>query len=249
MGVVILLKSVVDFLLLMGTGRLCGVTVKLLPAVMGAVLGGVYAGCCLQPGFYFLGNFFWRLVSMAVISLTAYGISRKAIPKVLLFTALSLTLHIAVVGIGKGGFTGIVCAVFLCLVCSRGFYSRMQKHPLVPVELSYGEKNISITALRDTGNTLRDPITGQKVLVIGSDAARELTGLTQAQLQSPVESVGVLPGLRLIPYQSVGGCGFLLALPMKQVRIGSWQGSTLVAFSPVDLNRGGRFQALTGGGI
>ena len=103
-------------------------------------------------------------------------------------------------------------------------------------------------ALRDTGNTLRDPITGGEVLVIGADAAGELTGLTQAQLRNPIDSLGTIPGLRLIPYHSIGNeGGFLLALKLQNVKIGSWKGSSLVAFAPEGLNLEGTYQALTGG--
>ena len=103
-------------------------------------------------------------------------------------------------------------------------------------------------SVEDTGNLLRDPITGRQVLVVGGDVALELTGLTQEQLRSPVESIGALPGLRLIPYRNVGNSsGFLLALRLQNVKIGKWKGSTLVAFAPEGLSSEGAYQALTGG--
>ena len=117
----------------------------------------------------------------------------------------------------------------------------------MPVELAYGDKHLHITALQDTGNTLRDPVTGRDVLVVGADVASELIGLTPHQLQSPVESVGVLPGLRLIPYHSVGTRSFMLAMRLQNVKIGTWQGSSLVAFAPEGLSSEGTYQALTGG--
>jgi len=85
--------------------------------------------------------------------------------------------------------------------------------------------------------------------VIGADAAQQLTGLTREQLLTPVETIGILPGLRLIPYHSVGSSGFLLALRLRDVKIGSWRGSTLVAFAPERLSMEGAYQALTGGAI
>jgi stage II sporulation protein GA (sporulation sigma-E factor processing peptidase) len=105
-----------------------------------------------------------------------------------------------------------------------------------------------LTALQDTGNTLRDPITGRQVLVVGADVAQKLTGLTVQQLKKPVENVGLLPGLRLIPYRAVGQeAGLLLALKLPQVKIGTWQGNSLVAFAPEGLSPDGAYQALTGG--
>ena len=248
---VILLNFLVDFLLLLGAGRLCGFPTRIGRAAAGATLGGLYAGACLLPGFYFLGNFLWRTVSLVAMAVIAYGFTYSALRRGLVFAFLCLALGGAVMGIGKGGIVGIICAAgILCLLCCFGFRGRLGGTTYIPVELSYGNKRLHLTALQDTGNTLRDPVTGQQVLVIGADAAGELTGLTREQLRSPVESMGALPGLRLIPYQSVGSSGgFLLALRLHDVKIGSRRENTLVAFAPEGLSREGAYQALTGGAV
>lgn len=246
---VILLNFLVDFLLLLGAGRLCGYPNNILRAVAGGALGGLYAGACLLPGFYFLGNFLWRLVSLVAMAVIAYGISTSALRRGFVFAFLCLALGGAVMGIGNGGILGIVSAAgVLCLLCCFGFRGRIGGTSFIPVELFYGDKRLRLTALQDTGNTLRDPITGRQVLVIGREEAKKLTGLTGEQLRSPVESLGELPGLRLIPYHTVGSSnGFLLGLRLQNVKIGSWQGSMLVAFAPEILSRDGAYQALTGG--
>lgn len=245
---VMLLNFLVDFLLLLAAGRLCGFPVKVARAVGGGAVGGVYAAFCLLPGFAFLGGVFWRAVSLAAMAVVAYGLSMSALQRGLIFVFLCLSLGGAVMGIGSGGILGIVCAAgVLCLLCFVGFRGKVRSSIYLPVEVSYGEKRLKLTALQDTGNTLCDPVTGQQVLVIGADAAQFLTGLTLSQLKKPVESVGAIPGLRLIPYHSVGGSGFLLAMRLQSVRIGSWQGSALVAFAPEGLSREGAYQALTGG--
>lgn len=245
---VVVLDFLVDFLLLLGAARLCGYPVKLYRALAAAAVGGLYAGGCLLPGFYFLGNFLWRAVSMACISMVAYGLSQSALRRGLIFAFLKFALGGVVLGIGKEGVVGILCAAgILCLLCCFGFRGKIGGTTFIPVELAYGDKHLHLTALRDTGNTLRDPVTGREVLVIGADAAGELTGLTQEQLRNPVDTMGTLPGLRLIPYHSVGSGGFLLALRFQNVRIGTWQGSSLVAFAPDGLGREGAYQALTGG--
>lgn len=245
---VLLLNFLVDSLLLLAAGRLCGHPAKLARVVAGGALGGVYAAVCLLPGFAFLGNFLWRTVSLAAMAAITYGWSVSAIRRILVFVFLCFALGGAVMGLDGDGVLAILCvAGVLSFLCYVGFRGRVGGTCCVPVELRYEEKCLRITALQDTGNTLRDPVTGQQVLVVGADAAQKLTGLTKAQLQSPVESVGVIPGLRLIPYHSVGGSGFLLALRLHGVKIGSWQGSTLVAFAPDGLCRDGAYQALTGG--
>jgi stage II sporulation protein GA (sporulation sigma-E factor processing peptidase) len=121
------------------------------------------------------------------------------------------------------------------------------KH-FVPVELSYGGEKVTLTALQDTGNSLRDPLTGQPVLVIGANAAQKLTGLTPEQIRDPAKALTALPGLRLVPYRAVGRQnGMLLALKMDNVKIGAFRGSRVVAFAPEGLGENGEYQALTGG--
>ena len=245
---VLLLNFLVNSLLLLAASRLCGYTVKLIRVVAGGALGGVYAAVCLLPGFAFLGDFLWRVVSLLAIAVVAYGFSLSALRRSFIFMLLCLALGGAVMGVDDGGMLGIICvAGVLCILSCVGFGGSFGGKTYIPVELRYGERHLRITALRDTGNTLCDPITGQQVLVIGADAAYKLTGLTQAQLKAPVESVGAIPGLRLIPYHSVGGSGFMLALRIPGVRIGAWQGSALVAFAPDGLSGEGAYQALTGG--
>jgi len=248
-SVVAILNFLVNLLLLLAAGRLCGFNGKRSRIFLAAGLGGLYAWGCLQPGMGFLGNSIWRIVSLGLMSLIAFGISRNTVRKGLVFSVLSLAVGGAVQIMGEGGFWGILMtAVVLWFLSFAGFRNGANGTVLIPVELYYKEKQLHLTALQDTGNTLRDPVTGQHVLVIGSEAAQQLTGLTKAQLMRPVESIGLIPGLRLIPYHSVGiNSGFLLALRLQNVKIGKWRGSSLVAFAPDGLGLDEEFQALAGG--
>lgn len=245
---VFLLYFLVDFLLLLGAGRLCGDPAGWLTAAAAAALGGIYACTCLLPGFYFLGNLLWRIASLLVMSMIAYGFSLR---RGIVFAILSFALGGAVMGIGKGGPAELLgTAGILCILCGFGFWGKSSTNRYIPVELQYGEKSIQLTALRDTGNGLVDPITGRQVLVVGADVAQSLTGLTSEQLHKPVESIGSIPGLRLIPYRTINcSNGFLLGMKLQNVKIGNWQGSSLVAFAPEWLHPEGVYQALTGGTI
>ncbi len=247
---VVVMNAVVNLLLLLCTDRLSDHITNYARTTLAALLGGLYAGSCLLPGFYFLGNFCWRIVGFGLIALVAYGIFAGTFRKGLLFSFLSLALSGAMVNIGKGnGAGGIAIAAILLVLSYLGFRGRMDGTSYVPIELNYMGKLLRLTALQDTGNTLRDPITGRSVLVVGADAAHKLTGLTKDQLRNPVETMGAIPGLQLIPYSSVASRGFLLALRLQNVRIGKWQGSSLVAFAPEGLGSEGAYQALTGGNV
>lgn len=251
LDLVILLNFCVDLLLLIGTNRLCGYPPRVGRAALAAALGGLYGGACLLPGFGFLGDLLWRLVSLLLMALLAYGISVSALRRGIVFALLCMALGGVAAGIGSGGFFGVVAsAAVLCLLCMIGFRGKIGQQSYVSVELTHDGKKIRLTALQDTGNTLRDPVTGSPVLVVDARTAQKLTGLTPQQLKKPVETMGQLPGLRLIPYRAVGQeAGMLLGMKLHCVRIGSWQGSGIVAFAPEGLSQEGTYQALTGGAV
>lgn len=239
------LNFLVSFFILLAADRLCGWPSGFKRVLLAAGLGGIYGGACLLPGFSFLGNAFWRLVGFGLMSWLAYG--RHALRRGAVFVLLRMALEGIVMDGGKAGMLlGIAAGIgVMSLLGLRD--GGIRRHCL-PVELSYGGKKMRIVALQDTGNGLRDPISGAPVLVVGADIARAFTGLTDRQLRQPVETMGSVPGLRLIPYHTVGQRdGLMLALRFPRVKIGSWQGSTLVAFSPEVFREQEGYQALTGG--
>jgi stage II sporulation protein GA (sporulation sigma-E factor processing peptidase) len=141
------------------------------------------------------------------------------------------------------GFVVILSAVIIVM-----FYFKGGKGGLVPVQLKHQGKTMTLMALRDTGNMLRDPVSGKPVLVVSPDVAQDLLGLTHEQLRKPIESIGALPGLRLIPYKTIGQHGaMMLGMRLQEVRIGLRKGNGLVAFAPERIGSGGAYKALTGG--
>jgi len=218
-----------------------------------ALLGGIYAGACMMPSFRFLGNGLWRVVSLGLMGLIAFGMNRSALKRCGIFALLSMAMGGIAVGMGRSDFgILIVSAVVVWLLCRVGFGNRIGGREFIPLTIQEGEITLSLTALKDTGNTLRDPITGEQVLIIGPEHAQRLLGLTEKQLQSPMDTVlsGKILGIRLIPYRAVGQPGnMLLAKRFDRVTIGNWKGSALVAFAPEQIGKGEVYQALTGGAL
>lgn len=245
----ILLSSTVDCLLLLGTNRLCGYRAHFGRCLLGALAGGLHSGLCMWSPLHFLGNPLWRAVSLVSMAIIGFGMHRSTWRRGCVFAILSLALNGIIQSLGSDGVVTVaVAAVGLSLLCIIGFRGRLPGQIFVPVEISKGETSLQLTALQDTGNVLQDPVTGQSVLVIDAKSAGKLTGLTETQLQKPVETMGAIPGLRLVPYHTVGKKGgLMLAMKFQNVKIGKWKGSHLVAFAPEGL--GGAYEALTGGAV
>lgn len=240
----------VNFLLLLGTNRLLVANSSLLRMLLGALLGAIHSMLCTATDFQLCGGFAWNILFLFVSGLLAFGLNYQAIGKCMLYVVLSMALSWLVAGTGGGIWMDLMGAVGIFFLCVKLVGQKREEEGLLPVELSYRDEKVSIWALRDTGNGLKDPISGNPVLVVGPKVATRLMGLTQAQLENPVEAVGDLPGLRLIPYRTVGkNNGFLLGMRLSNIKIGDWQGSSIVAFAPCGLGEQQAYQALTGGNL
>ena len=247
-----LLNFAVDFFLLQGAARLAGVRLKPWRPLAAAVLGAVYSGACVLPGFGFLAALHWRVVFLALLGIAAFGWRKSTWRQTGVFLVLSLALG------GMAELAGhispgklLLCAALLWLSCTLMLADSAVSRRLVPLDITQDGKTLHLTALRDTGNTLRDPITGEQVLVIGEEACRALTGLTRQQLEAPLDTLekASLHGLRLIPYRDVGRqSGLLLGMRFQNVLLGGKKQPSIVAFAPSSVG-GKDYQALAGGTV
>lgn len=245
------LNFAVDFLLLLGTNSLAGFPPGVRRNLWASALGAVYGAGCLLPGMGFLGNSFWRLVFLALMGAVAFGLGKDAWKRTGIFILLSMALGGMALGLNQRGIPSLLLAAAGVWWLSRmAFGNRIGGREYVEVTVREGERTASAVALRDTGNTLSDPITGEQVLILGPEAAKKLLGLEEAELLAPLEAMLSHPGkgYRLIPYRAVGrGGSMLLAKKFSQIQIGDVQRSGIVAFAPERIGVGQMYQALVGG--
>ena len=242
----VILQIMVNFLLIVAVKRMLSEFIHPVRALLGALAGGIYSAACLLPALAFLNGNVWYAASLAAVCLACFGLSREAGKPAVMYCLL----RVSVDGLAKAQnqVQTLLCAAVFCGVCLLGFYR--EKRRFLPVELCCGANRARLQGLVDTGHSLRDPVTGSQVLIVGSDVAQALTGLSPQQLADPVRSMGELPGLRLIPYKTVGKSqGMLLAMQMPNGKIGNRKGNILVAFAPQVLDETGKFQALIGGNV
>lgn len=248
LDLVVILNFLVDGLLLLGTNRLSGHPPgwkRVLPA---AALGGLYAGICMVPGFGFLGNGVWRMVCLVAMAGIAFGWNTGALTRGAVFLLLTMALGGLAMGMGTGNFGSILlAAIALAVLCAVGIPHPVGTRSYQPVRLRWKGEELAFTALMDTGNTLRDPITGSPVLVAGADIGERL-GFSREILADPVKALGsgMVTGARLIPYRTVGRpTGMLVLIQAEEVSVGGEAVSPLVALAPEII--GGNYQALAGG--
>ena len=250
LDLVVLLNFLVDSLLLMGTNRLSGYPPGWKKALLAGALGGIYAGICMLPGCSFMGNILWRMVCLCTMAGIAFGWNRSAVRRGGIFLLLSMALGGMALGLGQGDFSSLVLSAgVIVILCGIAIRSPLGSQKFQSVELKWKGKHMRLTALIDTGNTLRDPLTGASVLVVGADVGSRF-GLSQEVLCDPVLAIatGQIPDARLIPYRAVGKSGaMLLGIRFEEVRLGGRCISPMVAFAPENIGGNEAYQALAGG--
>ena len=270
-----LLNALVDYLLLLGAARLAGERLRRLRFALGAILGGGYAVAIFLPGGAFLQRLPCRLAVLALMSVAADGGSRRLLRQSLLFLALSCALGggvLAVSLLGGRGLTlsgGVVYSAMdikTVLLSAAGCYAAvtlvfrgLARHTasageLAAVRLALDGRNVELTALRDTGNTLTDPVAGIPVLVAEGALLLPLLPpgtLMAGELADPVACMerlrdGPLAGrVRLLPYRAVGvERGLLLALRPDGLWVNGERRDMLAALSPTPVSDGGGYGAL-----
>lgn len=250
LDLVMLLNFLVDGLLLLATNRLAGYPPGWKRVALAAALGSVYAGICMLPRCSFLGGIFFRIVVLAGMAVAAFGWNRSALRRGVVFVLLSMALGGIAQGLNRHGFFALVLAAGgVAALCRFGLKYPVGAQQYQPVELVWKGRRICLTALVDTGNTLRDPVTGATVLVAGADVAQKL-GIPHGYVEDPITGLASaqLPGARLIPYRAVGCArGMLLGVRCEAVRLNGQQISPLVAFAPEVIGKMDAYQVLAGG--
>lgn len=272
---VMLLNGLLDYLLLVACGSVTATPLCRRRIFLAAVLGGGYAAASLLPGFRFLGNLLWQLLFAAAMCLVAFGpgrgILRRSVVLMLLAAAFSgivlvLTELFAAPASLVGTRVYYPVSLSVLVLTAGGAFSLMkwglgrlthQGGDVEEVTVRLGGNTAEFTALRDTGNTLRDPISGCPVLVADGALLRRLLPeghIKEEELRQPAALMERLnrayPALRprLVPYKTVGvERGMLLAVRPEEVRIGGKREAMLMAFSPVSVSDGGGYEALLGG--
>lgn len=268
-----LLNAVIDYLLLLASARLAGEPLQRLRFGAGAVLGGGYAVALFLPGMGFLYHPLCRLAVAVLMVLTAFYRSRRLLRQIVIFFALACAFGGGVFAVGLLGgqpltfgagvyysaidlkivlVSAAACYVALSLVFQKWGKHSVQRGEIEVVRIGMFDRQITLTALRDTGNTLSDPVSGQPVWVMeGRCLFQLLPELDEDDLCNPAGALERLNQLwprrfRLLPYRAVGvDCGLLLAVRVDWIEEGEERRSNaLVALSPNSVSDGGGYQVL-----
>ena len=230
----------VDYLLLFGAARVAGRTVARRRLLLGAAVGGIYAAVQL----FLPKSVVLLLLGLALMGAAAYRGSGRAVKLTLLFFLASCGLAGVVMLLGQslGSMARLARGVFLIaagtsyLLLSVVFrYGAARTgSETADVVIAYRGKTARVRLLRDTGNTLCDPVTGLGVPVIDRHALGDLIS---------EEETATLPH---IAYCSVGNAdGTLPLLRCEAITVDEIKlGPRAVALAEHPLGDGGAYAGL-----
>lgn len=263
------LNGAMDYLLLLSAAKLSAAPFRRLRLALGAGLGGLYAVLVFLPGLGFLSHPLWRLGWAAGMVLTAYGPRRGNLRLLLVFLALSCALAGVLMMVSLFGplelsypqgiavtapdakallLAGALCCCLCATVLRR--LAPERGGGLIPVKLRWDCRQVSLTALQDSGNLLTDPGGSGPVLVAYWQAVAPLLPteprITREDVLDPVQGISRIGAgwgmgrLHLLPYRGVGQKnGLLLAVRLDSAVLDRQVvHRQLVALAPEPLSEG-----------
>lgn len=264
------LNLLIDYCILLASARVCGVVLRRWRYLLAALLGALYAVAIVLPGLRFLGETPMKLVLGVAMSLIAFGGEAHLLRCTVVFFAVSAAFGGAVFAaslLAGADSTGgalvsvsgrvLVLSFAVCYAAVSVVFRRRAKaadREIRPVVITDGARSVTLRGLRDSGNALHDPVTGQCAAVADRASVLPLFDGAQA-LALPDDAVGTLEALstlpgcsgrfRLLSYSAVGVPGALLvAFRPERVTVAGTPEELLIALAPAPLSATGEFEAV-----
>ncbi len=269
------LNTVINYLLLRGSAAMGGCPAGVWRLLGAAALGGLYAVVSVLPGLEPMQGLFFQILSASGMLIAAFGWKRSTVKQGVLFFALSFALSGVVLLVVQviepkcvflGGHVYYAVSIPALLLLAGfsyglaalvlGGFGSHSGGDIVPLILELNGNREKVKALQDTGNTLRDSISGECIPVASWQVLARLlpeAALTQKDFQDPPTLMQLLqrtyPQLRfrLLPYGAVGTQNGLLVAVRCKIQQGRRTGRLPVAFTGTEFSPHGQFEILLGG--
>jgi stage II sporulation protein GA (sporulation sigma-E factor processing peptidase) len=262
-------NTVINYFLLLAAAKICALPALRLRCLLGAAVGGGYAVlAALVPG-GFLSSPLPKLVFGLVMLPLAFGRARRFLRLALVFFAVSAGAAGAVMAagmlggdrvLGKINFFTLAAAFGVFWLASTLVFRRAARDggSLKTLTLAVGEREITLRAMTDTGNSLSDPITGAHAAILSArdclplfpektrEAVTEAAGMRSPEALIALNSLETGVSFRLLPYSAVGvEAGALPAFRPTRVAVdGRERRDIIVALSPNDVSDNITYSAL-----
>lgn len=228
---------IINFLLLMLTGKICKTGYKTLRIVASAFLGGIFSLYIFLPKQNILIELAVRTAISLLITFVGFGFCgiKHFVKTTFCFLCANMLfggIVLAVWGLFKPNgiivnngmvyfdvspilliSTTIISYIAITLI-TRFTKSNGNKINLYNIQIFYKENSVNAVCLLDTGNSLTDNLSDRPVILINKAVAYKLLNQELSIHTIPNNTVR---GFRVIPYYSVGSNGLLPAFKADYV--------------------------------
>ena len=256
------LNLIIDYLILLVTAKICGLYLRRRRYLISSAFGALYAALSVLPTLGFLTLAPVKLAAGIIMALIAYSCEERLFRPAVCFFGVSALFGGAVWALSlRSGGTAISYTVLPVsmpvLVLSFGiiyallsllFRQRVKaaERKVYEVAVVYGDRELKLRALHDSGNALYEPVTGRRVLIASPSVLSPIFPNESEIIKSAdAASIAASPELAgrflLIPYSAVGvSSGLLAAFKPDVISLdGRVRDDILVAVSPTDVSGDG----------
>lgn len=256
LDVVLLENLCMNYIILFATGYIMKLKIKRWRLLISGLLGGIYAVVSYVEILPIYSNLFMKIalsIGMVYLAFDAKKIKQLVMQLVIFYLtsfvfggcAFALLHFIRPqdilmkngVYIGtyplKIALLGAILGFILTYVAFQIVKTKLKKKDMIyTIEIKLGERKIELKAMLDTGNMLKEPITGMPVIVVEKqelysimpanllDNIENLIGGENTEAIDKIEEKEYLTKLRLIPFSSIGKQnGLMLGLKADEVTI------------------------------
>ncbi len=257
--VLFLVDFSMDFISLWATSRLCSRPARAGRMSLGAAVGALYGTLAVVTGLTGALAYISAAAVSILMALTAFG--GTGIAEILRESAVIwgsgamlggiMTSFLSMFGTVAGAEStaappGAGMAVFAAaaLYATVRMITRTKSRKSVTVTVKYGGKEANLDVLCDSGNLLRDPVSGDPVMTVSADMLKSLIGddVCSALTSCEVGRLGTLPvKVRLIPMKTASGSGMCAAFRPDGVAVSLPRGKKKAVrclIAPVAVPRG-----------
>lgn len=284
--VILLENLIMNYLILWSTARLTRYNYSKVKLVIASVLGSVYAVLSYFPGYSYLFSFFMKILFSILIVIVAYTpvhfhllLKLTGIFYIVSFifggAAFGLFYFINGLNLTSNGISfirdfpikilavAVIAAYFTVKYSWDYIQHRIRRERLIiKVEIVFDKKRLSLDALVDTGNSLRDPITNVPVMITDLSMIKELlpediqkifeqSGENDLNAIAEIMSISKWAArFRIIPFKSLGReNGMLIGFRPDEITIFDSDrriqlNSIIIAIYRKSLSKDGEYSAL-----
>lgn len=250
-----------DFMLLLATDRFCAAAVSWKRLLAASVVGALYSVMYALMGDV-LASVLMKIVFGVLMLLTAFGGRRDLLRCGAVFMVCSAAFAgiVLAVSVCCGGFgTKQMIFSFAAAYALMGGVLRFSapRGGTVKITLRHRGKSVSFTALRDTGSSLRDPVSGAAAIIAAEETLLPLLeentraelaksrGLTAEKRLEKLWDAGLGHGFKLLPYSALGvENGLLLAFRIDCADVGGREIRGASAVMASQTISGGEYSAI-----